>query len=149
MPRDLPLVLGAGVVAGTLDLLYALIFFSLRGAKPIRIPQSIASGLLGARAFQGGLRTALLGIALHFLIACSAAAIFYAASRKIRFLTAKPVLSGLLYGAAIYLFMNYVVVPLSAARSAPFSPLIFITGALAILFLVGLPISLIISRYAR
>jgi hypothetical protein len=149
MPRDLPLVLRAGVVAGTLDLLYALIFFSLRGAKPIRIPQSIASGLLGARAFQGGLRTALLGIALHFLIACSAAAIFYAASRKIRFLTAKPVLSGLLYGAAIYLFMNYVVVPLSAARSAPFSPLIFITGALAILFLVGLPISLIISRYAR
>jgi hypothetical protein len=149
MPRDLPLVLGAGVVAGTLDLLYALIFFSLRGAKPIRIPQSIASGLLGARAFQGGLRTALLGIALHFLIAFSAAAIFYAASRKIRFLTAKPVLSGLLYGAAIYLFMNYVVVPLSAAPSAPFSPLIFITGALAILFLVGLPISLIISRYAR
>jgi hypothetical protein len=125
-----------------------LIFFSLRGAKPIRIPQSIASGLLGANAFQGGWPTALLGIALHFLIACTAAAI-YAASRKIRFLTAQPVLAGLLYGAAIYLFMNYVVVPLSAARSAPFSLLIFVTGALAILFLVGLPISLIISRYAR
>jgi hypothetical protein len=126
-----------------------LIFFSLRGAKPIRIPQSIASGLLGAKAFQRGWPTALLGIALHFLIACTAAAIFYAASRKIRFLTAQPVLAGLLYGAAIYLFMNYVVVPLSAARSAPFSLLIFVTGALAILFLVGLPISLIISRYAR
>jgi hypothetical protein len=103
-----------GQYRGTLDLLYALIFFSLRGAKPIRIPQSIASGLLGAKAFQRGWPTALLGIALHFLIACTAAAIFYAASRKIRFLTAQPVLAGLFYGAAIYLFMNYVVVPLSA-----------------------------------
>lgn len=42
-----------GLVVGTLDILDAVIFFGLwRGVAPIRIFQSIASGLLGRAAFQ-------------------------------------------------------------------------------------------------
>lgn len=63
------LLLGT-VVVGSLDAIDAVVFFGLRsGVKPIRIFQSIASGLLGRPAFQGGYQTAALGACLHFFIA--------------------------------------------------------------------------------
>jgi hypothetical protein len=53
-------------------------------------------------------------VALHFVIAIGAAAVFYLFSSKLAFLTQKPILWGPLYGAAIYLFMHFVVLPLAA-----------------------------------
>src|SRR5450432_2197772 len=91
-------ILIGGAIAGTLDITYAIGFSALRGVPPIRILQSVASGLLGAPAFNGGLPTAALGLALHFFIALSAAAIFYLASRKIPALIRHPVIGGLFYG---------------------------------------------------
>jgi hypothetical protein len=54
------------ITVGGLDILDALLFFGFRGVAPIRIFQSIASGLLGRTAFDGGLSTALAGGVLHF-----------------------------------------------------------------------------------
>jgi hypothetical protein len=113
-PRALTAILWGGAIAGAFDLTYAIVFYSLRGANPIRIPQSIASGLLGPKAYEGGFATAILGVALHFVIAIGAATVFYLLSCKLTFLTEKPVLWGPLYGAAIYLFMHFVVLPLAA-----------------------------------
>ena len=108
----------------------------------------IASGLLGDKAFKGGLGTAVLGAALHFLIAFGAAAVYYAASRKLTFLTQWAVLSGLLYGEAVFLFMHFIVVPLSAAQRSPFSIPLLITGPIGHMFLVGLPIAVAVRRYS-
>src|SRR5947209_4530410 len=69
-----------GLIAGTLDLTQACILF---GAK---VPLVIAAGLLGRQAFRGGVGTYVLGVCLHFFIACSATAIYYAASRRLVFL---------------------------------------------------------------
>ena len=57
---------------------------------------------------------------MHFLIALVAAAVYYAASRKLGVLLGRPVVSGLLYGVAVYVFMNFnfVVLPLSAVVQA-------------------------------
>ncbi|MGC9944862.1 MAG: hypothetical protein ABSF64_00565 [Bryobacteraceae bacterium] len=66
-----------GLIAGALDLAQACILF---GAD---IPLSIAGGLLGPAAFQGGAGTYVLGVFLHFFIAFSAAAIYYTASRSL------------------------------------------------------------------
>src|SRR4030095_10491466 len=85
-------ILWGGLTAGALDILDAFIVFGLRGASPIRILQSIASGLLGASAFKGGMATAALGLVLHFFIACSAAAVYYAASIKLPVLIRRAVL---------------------------------------------------------
>jgi hypothetical protein len=58
----------ATLTVGVLDGLDAIIFFGLRGATPTRIFQAIAAGILGRQAaVQGGLQTALLGVALHFV----------------------------------------------------------------------------------
>jgi hypothetical protein len=86
-----------------------------------QILRGIASGLLGPKSFCGGWQTAMLGAAIHFLTAFSAASVFYAASRKLIFLRRRPVLSGVLYGIVVYLFMYWVVMPLSAYQKPPFS----------------------------
>ena len=112
--RVLAAILWGGAIAGAFDLTYAMAFYGLRGVKPMRVSQSIASGLLGPKAYEGGFTTATLGVVLHFVIAIGAAAVFYLLSRKLTFLTQKPVLWGPLYGAAIYFFMHFVVLPLAA-----------------------------------
>lgn len=139
-----------GLIAGTLDICAAFLTAWLRaGVSPVRVLHFIASGLLGRAAFTGGAKTALLGLALHFLIATGAAAVFYFASRKWLFLIERPVHFGLLYGVAVYLFMNFVVLPLSLVPRGPVTISGFVIGLLTIMFCVGLPISLIVRRFSR
>jgi hypothetical protein len=119
------------------------------GVSPIRVLHAVASGLLGAAAFQGGGKTAVLGLALHFLIATVATAVFYFASRQLLFLIERPVMFGLLYGVAVYAFMNFVVLPLSNVAQRPGTVSGRVINALIIMFCVGLPIALIVRRFSR
>jgi hypothetical protein len=140
-------ILIGGSIAGALDITYAIGFSALRGVPPIRILQSVASGLLGAPAFEGGVPTAALGLVLHFCIALIWATIFYFASKAIPFLTRHPVVAGLFYGFLIYAAMNLVVLPLSAfPRKVSFPLVVLVTGLLVHMFCIGLPISLAVRR---
>jgi len=139
----LAIVVG-GLVAGTLDLTQAVILFGKN------IPLAIAGGLLGPQAFRGGAGTYILGVLLHFFIACSAAAIYFAASRKLRFLTEHPLVSGLFFGAAVQLVMSLVVLPLSALHAmGPYTYRDLVSGFLVHMVIVGLPISFSVQRFAR
>jgi hypothetical protein len=144
-----PIFLG-GLIAGTLDLTAACVYSWMRASvSPIRVFQFIASGVLGTDSFTGGAKTAILGVALHFLIATGATAVFYFASRAWFFLIEHPIVAGLLYGIPVYAFMNFVVLPLSQIqqRSQPMSARIINLAIL--MFCIGLPIALIVRRYAR
>jgi hypothetical protein len=142
-------ILLGGCIAAVLDILDPIIFFYLRnGIAPVRIPQSIASGLLGRAAFSGGINTALLGLALHLFIALVWATCFVLAARMMPFLTQHPIRSGLLYGALIYIVMNYLVLPHSHVTPSRPTTTVLINGIFAILVLVGLPISLCNRRFA-
>ena len=141
-------ILVGGLLAGALDITAAFVVYGLRGATPLRILQSVASGLLGADAFKGGLRTAALGALLHFLIALVAAAAYYAASRKLGVLVQRAVVSGLLYGIAVYVFMNFVVLPLSAVAKRPFVLELALVILAVHMVCVGLPIALAVRRFA-
>src|ERR1700693_2177391 len=83
-----------GLTAGALALLQACILFGWD------IPLAIAAGLLGRQAFHGGAGTYILGVCLHFFIACSAAAAYYGASRKLEFLKEHWLVCGLFFGGA-------------------------------------------------
>jgi hypothetical protein len=150
-PRALQVIFCGGLVAGTLDLTAACVSSWLRAdVAPVRVMQSVASGLLGAASYTGGAKTAVLGVALHFLIATVATAVFYFASRTLRFLVERPVIAGLLYGVVVYFFMNFVVLPLSAFPQRVAPPLSGrIIGLLVIMFCIGLPIAIIVSRFSR
>jgi len=149
-PRALAAILVGGAIAGVLDFSSAVAAYYSRGGTPFRVMQSIARGLYGDSAYEGGWQTAIVGLVCHFLIAVTAAAVFYAASRRIRFMTERPVLAGLLYGEVVYLVMNLVVVPLSAIGKFPgrLTWQHMVTGPVGHLFLVGLPISLAVHHFA-
>lgn len=148
-PNAMLAVLWAGFACGVLDITAALVVYGFFGAKPMRLLQGIASGLLGPRAFDGGVATALLGLVCHFVIAFGAATVFFFASRSVGFLIEHAAVSGVLYGVAVYFFMNLIVVPLSAAAKRPFSLRMMIIGVIIHIFCVGLPISLTVLRFSR
>jgi hypothetical protein len=137
------LLLGT-LAVGVLDILDALIFFSLRGVSPLRILQSIASGVLGRTAYQGGMPTALLGLALHFVVAFCIVSVYFIVTRFLPWLHRQPFLYGAIYGLLAYFGMNYVVVPLSAAAvgSGPPPTPVLINGLSIHMLGVGIPAAL-------
>ena len=110
-----PTLFLAAAVAGSLDLLYAFAFWGAQGLPPVRILQSIASGWLGREAYSVGAPAAVLGALSHYGIVLVMAWTCYRVARIWPALAWRPWLFGPLYGAALYLAMTYVVVPLSAA----------------------------------
>ena len=141
-------VLAGGSTAAVLDITYAFIAFGLRGVSPMRILQSVASGLLGKASYMGGVATAALGGILHLAIALVMAAVYVVASRFLPSLNKRPWLWGPAYGFGCYLVMNLVVLPLRFGPR-PTPDLDVILGGVAIhMFGVGLPIALFAARAA-
>jgi hypothetical protein len=148
-PNALRAVVWAGFACGVLDITAAFIVYGFFGLKPVPLLRGIASGLLGPKAFDGGLATALLGLLCHFVIAFGAATVYFVASRALRVLVDQTVVFGALYGVAVYFFMNRIVLPLSAVAKRPFSMKFMIIGVVIHIFCVGLPISLSVRRFSR
>jgi hypothetical protein len=142
-------ILWAGLICGVLDGLSAIAITLLFGGKVIRMFQGIAGGILGAKTFQNGISSALLGVAFHFLIAFGAAAVYYLASRYIPLLINRALLAGVLYGAAVHLFMQFVVIPFSAIGPRPLVIRNFIAVLVAHIVVVGPSIALTVRRYSR
>lgn len=149
MPRRaLSSVVLGGLVAGAFDITYAVVFSYLRrGVAPSRVLQSVASGLLGPAAYDGGAPVAALGLGLHFFIALVAAAVYVFASQYLSVLVRRPVLMGAVYGFGIFVVMNWVVLPLSRIGPRPFPRWdTLVTGLIVHMFLIGVPIALAARR---
>jgi hypothetical protein len=154
MPNDLSrsvpkaILIGA-MVAALLDMVDPIIFYGLRGVAPMKIPQSIASGILGRAAYSDGIPSVLLGLAAHLFIALVWATLFVLVARVLPFLSRHAILAGLLYGAFIYAVMYYLVLPHTNLypRNHP-TLAVLINSIAAMVFLVGLPISLANRRFA-
>ena len=145
----LPAILAGGLAAGIIDGASAFRSFGWR------MPYGIASGLLGSKAFPaaggGGPAIWSLGLALHFVVAFGAAAIYCLASRRFTFLGRNFLLGGVICGMAVFLGMNLIVLPLSAVPFpvGPFSVAALRLGLCFHVILVGLPISTSLWHFTR
>jgi hypothetical protein len=141
-------ILTAGLVIGVLDISSAFVIWWQRGVGALGGLQGIAAGLLGGNSFNGGLGTAGLGLALHFFVAFVVVSVFYLASRKIEFLTIHPVVSGVLYGLAVYIVMYWFVLPtvFPTFRHRLWNELLAVAIHIS---LIGLPCALIVRRYSQ
>ena len=141
-------IVTAGLVVGVLDISSAFVIWWQRGIGARRGLQGIAAGLLGANSFDGGLVTAGFGLVLHFFVAFVVVTVFYLASRKIGFLTLHPVVSGVLYGIAVYIVMYWLVLPTAfpTFRHRLGNDLLAVAIHIS---LIGLPCALIVARYFR
>jgi len=146
-PSALHAILPAWLVVGVLDISSAIVIWYQRGTGLRRGLQGIAAGILGPKSVEGGIATALLGLAIHFFIALAVVSIFYLASRKIGLLLKQPLVAGALYGIVVYLVMYWVVLPtvFPAFRHRIGNEALAIAIHIS---LIGLPTAFIISRYS-
>ena len=142
-PAAFAILVGGGIAA-TFDIVYAIVYSWIRAnVPPIAILQSVASGLLGKSAYEGGATTALLGLCLHYSMGFVIAAIFWFASRRLRFMTERAVLAGLLYGICVYFVMDFIVLSLSVfPTQMTYTPTRMAINIAAHMVLFGLPIAL-------
>jgi len=159
VPKGLLAIIYAGALCGVLDISAACVnAYVAAGLAPEHVLQGVAGGLLGRNTFQGGLKTATLGLAMHFTMAFSVATIFYALSR--RFPLPQKVFGvvavGMSYGAAVFVVNNFLTAPFfSWVRSlylhTPilFKPPMGVSQLVIHMFCVGLPIALVMRRYTE
>jgi hypothetical protein len=114
------------------------------------IPLAIAAGLVGSKADQGGVGIYALGVFLHFFIAFTSAAVYYAASRRLSFLKEHPLVCGLYFGATVPLVMHLIVFPLCAFHeTSPIPRHDLLVGLLQKMVEAGLPISFSVRRFSK
>ncbi|HZY64198.1 MAG TPA: hypothetical protein VFE38_16900 [Edaphobacter sp.] len=142
-------IVSAGLLAGALDITATTTLMSFQGLSVERLWQGIASGALGESAFKGGKGTAAVGLVFHFVIALTVASVYFAVSRSLMVLIAKPIFCGIIYGVVVHLVMSRIVVPLSRAPRRVFSMKAFLIQLIIHICFVGLPVALIVSRFSR
>jgi hypothetical protein len=145
------IVLG-GIIIGMLHvIIQQFLVFSLLYNNPfISVLQYMASGALGNAAFEGGLATALLGVLFHFLVSFVVAGVFILSADRIPLLRQHVIPGSLLYGFGVFIVMNFIVLPLSAAPTLPAPPMwLFIEIILEHILLIGLPLGILVQRNAN
>ena len=145
-----PHVLMGGVAVGTFDLVFACTWWAIAaGVPPIRIFQSIGSGLLGEASFEGGLRSAALGGVAHYLIATCMVLAYALLATRLPALVRQPWRWGALYGLFLYGVMNFVVVPLSAAAGPSKFRLGWVLASIAVHAVIGIAAAFFSRRALR
>jgi hypothetical protein len=133
------ITIGALAVA-TLDMLDCVVVYGLlRGVTVAQCFQGVASGLLGRASFQGGWPTVLLGGVLHLFNATVMVIVYFLAGKRLPLLTRRPVLSAVLYGCLVFVVMNFLVIPVSAARMMRITWPNLVNGLLGHIIAVSLP----------
>jgi uncharacterized membrane protein YagU involved in acid resistance len=146
-PSYLAAVLPGGLVGGALDIVFAISFAAYNGVGPVRLLQTVASGVLGTAAFAGGVPTAALGLALHFALSLLWATIFLGLALVAPSLVRHPLAAGMVFGIGVFLAMRLVVLPLSAfPYPVSFKPLATTLDLLSHMLLFGVPIAVAARR---
>lgn len=140
------LLVRATLVAGTLDILSAMAYVLIAGKNPLAVPVGIASAIWPG-ALRAGLPALVVGLLLHFAIMLVMVIVFVAAARRINWLSAQPVASGVLYGLALWAVMNLIVLPLRWPALFPHFTAISVAEQLfSHIVLVGVPLAWLTSR---
>jgi hypothetical protein len=147
MMKRLQAIVKTGLIAGSLDLLAALVYYSiLTGDSPLNILKYIASGIFGPVAFSGGMMMMLAGLALHFFIAFAFTLFFFWLFPRFEILARNRILTGIVYGIFVWMIMNIFIVPLSNVPQGPFNPVHAIINGVILIVCIGIPISFMADR---
>jgi len=142
-------ILLAFLVAGTLDITYAIITWGPVFGKvtATQLLQGIASVLIGKGALTGGFATALLGLVIHYCISLAWATLYFFIFPYLPFLARNKWISGLLYGLFVWAMMGLVIMPLVTGHAFHFQTVAFLKNLAPMLLLFGPAIALITDRY--
>ena len=137
----------SGVLVGTLDIMAACIQTLINGRKPVNMLKFISTGVFGKDSMAGGDVFAFYGLVFHYCIAFGWTYLFFILYAKWSLLSRSRILTGVAYGIFIFIMMSQIVLPLSNAPVISFTPAGAITAILILSVAIGLPLSLLASRY--
>jgi len=146
-----PIVLGGLIIGIVQFVLQEWIVFSVLQQNPLMaVLQYITSGILGNAAFEGGIATALIGVLIHFFISLVIAGVFILSAERIPLLRRHAIAGALLYGIGVFIVMNMLVIPLSAAPVIPPPTLPWLIEIVVDhMLVVGLPLGILVRRNAN
>ncbi len=143
------LIAKATIIAGILDATAGVIvYWIFKGLNPLQVLQYIASGIFGPSVINGSFVYVIAGLLLHFAIALAFSLAYYLAFPLIKSFGKNTYVNGLLYGAFIWVFMNYLVLPSSNIPHAP-KDMVSVIELIWHIALVGLPIALIVEQKVK
>lgn len=147
MNKNLSLILKAGLLVGTLDILTALINFYAQTGKNVGIVlKYIASAVFGKEAMSGGTDMIIYGLLFHYIIAFAFTILFAITYDKLwQWFKSKPLIA-LIYGVFIWAVMNLLVVPNTKAHQGPFSWLSAVANCLILVICIGLPLAYLFRK---
>nr|WP_294850779.1 hypothetical protein [uncultured Sphingomonas sp.] len=135
----------ATLIAGTLDILFAMAITLMRG-KPIpELLRYVASGPFPDAVNMGAV-VALLGLIIHFILMAIMASVFFWWLRQFPSWGAKPYAAGLVFGLVSCVVMNLVVVHFRFGTPFPPSLLAITTQLFAHIVLVGMTFAWVADR---
>lgn len=141
-------ILKAALIVGTLDITAACTQVSLRtgqlSIKPVLL--FVASGLLGKDAFNNGDGMMLVGLLVHYCVATAFTIFFFLTLAKTDFAKRQRLLTGILYGAFVWLVMNLLVLPLTPASPLKRTPSSIAIGAGILMLCIGIPLAFLANR---
>lgn len=145
----LPAILWAGLLAGTLDIVAALIHFYLRTNRdPVFVFQYIASSLFGNKAYSGETSMILAGAILHYLVAYSFTVFFFLIYPRIKLMSASIVITGVIYGLFTWLVMNKLVLPLTkVVLPVKTDPIQMTISILILIGAIGIPLAYLARKF--
>ena len=138
-----------GLISGFLHFVVqqVIVFVLILKTPIIGTLQYTASGIMGDAAFAGGLATALFGLVLDFIMITIMAGVFIFSVDRIPLLRRNVIVGSFLYGFGVFIVMNFIVLPLSAAPALPAPPLwLLIELVLQHILLIGLPLGILMRR---
>lgn len=141
----------AGLTAAALDILGAIIVYAviLDVTTSQKVLQSVAAGALGKSAFDGGWSTAWIGLAFHTFIALCWATLYYFIYPSWVKIFTNPWIAGIVYGALVWAFMNFVVLRITSGKPYVFNLKFFLYSIGLIIFMVGIPIAVITEKLRK
>jgi hypothetical protein len=143
-------ILLTGFLVGTLDMLFALIMaYTKNGVTPDKVLRYISSGAFGKHAYSGGGEMILAGLFFHYLIANSFTILFFSLYEKLNFRSVNKTVLGILFGIAVWMVMNLLVIPLSKIPSRPLELKGMLQSAGILIIAIGLPLSFIAAGYFK
>ncbi|HMI79672.1 MAG TPA: hypothetical protein VK484_12815 [Ferruginibacter sp.] len=141
-------VIKAGLIAGTLDILSAFLYSYInRGASPETVLQYISKVAFGKTAFTNPVMLTISGLLVHFAIAMSWTILFFILYRILNLARLNKIVAGILYGIFIWAMMSMVILPLWINKRYVFNAESAWVNALILIAAIGLPLSIIFNNY--
>lgn len=140
-----PFLIGTALI-GSADLLFAWSFWASKGVGFVDILHSIARGWYGKASEGMGMSSALVGALSHYMIIFGMLLAYWLAARVHAVFRRHVIALGAAYGLLLYLVMNFIVLPLSAAGMPKFNNVAWVASSIAMHMLIGVLIAWFVKK---